>query len=430
MEVQQFDVVVLGAGLAGMAAAASATEGSATVLVVERAPTTGGSAVISGGYVWTATDQESLRREDSGEFQRHGHVVVDSYEDVSRWLAGFASPLTAEQPNLHGRGRKFDLPLLIATMTRRLYAAGGRVWVSSDVHDVRRTRTGFELSVRRDGPTAVVHASSLVLATGGRQADPAARRSLVAGEALLPPLRGNAYARGDGAAIAAALGAQTNFANTGFYGHLFADGVEPIAPLDFITFALYHSEEGVLFDRSGRRFADETRGDHNNTMAVAEQGGRALLLWSEEVQERAGGRPFVGGSLPMDRWGFSRDRGGRVDSAADVPALLEIARGWGYDLTAAALDEPEVRDRLGTRRVFAADVVPAVTMTFGGIVVDDEGKAVDREGSPIAGLYVAGGDTSDVYHRGYAGGLCAAAVTGRRGGAEAARLAAAVPATA
>jgi succinate dehydrogenase/fumarate reductase flavoprotein subunit len=430
MKAQHVDAVVLGAGLAGMAAAAAATEGRASVLVVERAPTTGGSAVISGGYVWTATDQDSLRREDSGEFQRHGHVVVDGYEDVSRWLAGFAFPLTAEQPNLHGRGRKFDLPLLIATMTRRLYAARGRVWVSSDVQDVRRTRAGFELSVRRDGSTAVVHASSLVLATGGRQADAAARRSLVAGDALLPPLRGNAYSRGDGAGIAAALGAQTNFANKGFYGHLFADGVEPIAPLDFITFALYHSEEGVLFDRAGRRFADETRGDHNNTMAVAEHGGRALLLWSEEVQERAGGRPFVGGSLPMDRWGFSRDRGGRVDSAGDAAALLAIAHGWGYDLTAAALDDPEVRDRLGTGRVFAADVVPAVTMTFGGIVVDDEGTAVDRDGSPIAGLYVAGGDTSDVYHRGYAGGLCAAAVTGRRGGAAAARLAAAVPATA
>jgi predicted oxidoreductase len=132
----------------------------------------------------------------------------------------------------------------------------------------------------------------------------------------------------------------------------------------------------------------------------------------------------------MDRWGFSRDRGGRVDSAADTAALLSLAQGWGYDLAARALDDPEVRDRLGTGRVFAADVVPAVTMTFGGVVVDDEGRAVDGEGSPIAGLYVAGGDTSDVYHRGYAGGLCAAAVTGRRSGAAAARFATAMPATA
>jgi hypothetical protein len=67
-----------------------------------------------------------------------------------------------------------------------------------------------------------------------------------------------------------------------------------------------------------------------------------------------------------------------------------------------------------------------VTMTFGGIEVDGSGNAVDDDGRAIAGLYVAGGDTSDIYHRGYAGGLCAAAVTGRRAGIAAARHSAAV----
>jgi tricarballylate dehydrogenase len=420
MSAEHCDIVVLGAGLAGMSAASSAAESGATVRVLERAPTTGGSAVISGGYVWTATDQESLRHEDSGEFQRHGHLVVAGYADVSDWLAGFAAPLTEEQPNLHGRGRKFDLPLIVATMTRRICAAGGSVQVGAEVVDVERGSDGFTVSLRADGETESVQAPSLVLATGGRQADPAARRSLVAGGELLPPLRGNAFSRGDGAAIAVSLGATTNFANKGFYGHLFADGVKPIAPLDFIAFALYHSEEGVMFDHGGRRFADETRGDHNNTMAVAAIGGHALLLWSQDVQERAGGRPFVGGSLPMDRWGFSRDRGGRADSAEDAASLLPIVRAWGYDLSPDALEEPEVRERLGPGRIFAADVVPAVTMTFGGINIDDAGVAVDADGAPIPGLYVAGGDTSDVYHRGYAGGLCAAAVTGRRAGAAAA----------
>jgi len=44
------DVVVLGASLAGTFAATAATESGSSVLVVERAPTTGGSAVVS-GYV-------------------------------------------------------------------------------------------------------------------------------------------------------------------------------------------------------------------------------------------------------------------------------------------------------------------------------------------------------------------------------------------
>jgi tricarballylate dehydrogenase len=416
------DVIVLGAGLAGISAATAATEGGARAHVLERAPTTGGSAAISGGYIWTATDQAGLRKEDSGEFQRHGHLVVDGYRDVTSWLSGYAPPLTAEQPNLHGRGHKFDIPLLLMEMTRAICAGGGRIELGTEVVDVSRDAEGaFVLSLRRNGATSTVRSRSLVLATGGRQADPEVRRSLVEGGQLVPPLRGNAYSRGDGAAIAIALGGRVNTANKGFYGHLWAEGVEPLAPLDFIAFTFYQSEEGVMFDAAGRRFADETRGDHNNTVAVAEHGGRALLLWSEDVQERAGGQPFVGGSLPMDRWAISRDRGGRVASAADASELLPLVGEWGYRLEASALDEQVVRQRLGTGRIYAADVVPAVTMTFGGIEIDSTGSVLDANDEAIAGLYAAGGDASDIYHRGYAGGLCAAAVTGRRAGRDAAR---------
>ena len=70
------DVVVLGTGMAGMCAATAAVEQGARVLVVERAPTIGGSAAISGGYVWTARDLDSLRNEDAGEFQRDRKSVV------------------------------------------------------------------------------------------------------------------------------------------------------------------------------------------------------------------------------------------------------------------------------------------------------------------------------------------------------------------
>jgi succinate dehydrogenase/fumarate reductase flavoprotein subunit len=415
------DVVVLGAGLAGISAATAATEAGARVLVLERAPTTGGSAAISGGYVWTATDQDGLRKEDPGQFQRHGHLVVDGYADVTRWLSGYAAPLTAEQPNLHGRGHKFDIPLLLLEMTRAICAGGGCVEVGTEVADVSRDAEGaLVLSLRRDGATSTVRTRSLVLATGGRQADPEVRRSLVEGGKVVPPLRGAAHSRGDGAAIAVALGGRVNTANKGFYGHLWAEGVEPLAPLDFIAFTFYQSEEGVMFDAAGRRFADETRGDHNNTVAVAEHGGRALLLWSEEVQERAGGQPFVGGSLPMDRWAISRDRGGRAISAADAKELIPAVREWGYELEPSALDDEGVRQRLGTGRIYAADVVPAVTMTFGGIEIDSSARVLDADDEATAGLYAAGGDASDIFHRGYAGGLCAAAVTGRRAGRAAA----------
>jgi succinate dehydrogenase/fumarate reductase flavoprotein subunit len=419
------DVVVLGTGMAGMCAATAATEQGAQVLAVERGPTIGGSAAISGGYVWTARSVDDLNDEDAGEFQLHGHHVVAGYEEIKRWLTGFTVPVTEELPTLYGRGHKFDIPLLFGTMAGRIVSAGGHILVGAEVADVERDSDGlgFTLSVRRDKDTSTARARSVVLATGGRQADPEVRRSLVEGGALLPPLRGNHFSRGDGAAIATALGGRVNAANKGFYGHLFAEGVESIAPIDFIIFSLFQSSEGVLLDADGRRFADEHRGDHNNAAAVAAIGGRALLLWSQDVQERVSTTPWTVGTPLMDRWRFSRERGGRTASAAETAELAQLVREWGYDVR-TALEDEAVLGRIGTARIFAAEVVPAVTMTFGGIEVDDAGAAVDGDGQPIPGLFVAGGDTSDIYHRGYAGGLCAAAVTGRRAGTAAAYLAA------
>src|SRR5262249_29212304 len=156
---------------------------------------------------------------------------------------------------------KFDIPLLFGTMAGIVHSSGGRLLAGAEVADVVRNGDGFTLQVRRNGDTSTVHSRSLVLATGGRQADPDVRRSLVDGGGLLPPLRGNRFSSGGGAAIATSLGGKVNPANKGFYGHLFAAGVEPVAPIDFIVFSLFQSSQGVMLDAQGRRFADETRGD-------------------------------------------------------------------------------------------------------------------------------------------------------------------------
>lgn len=404
---EDFDVVVLGAGLAGLSAAVTAATGGARTLVLERAPVIGGSAAISGGYVWAIEDEAALRREDPGPYQRHGLMVVEGYHDAIAWLSGFVAPLTGVERALAGRGHKFDMPVLLAHLTRALTAAGGQVVVDARTEDMSRDDGGYLVDYTTPAGPRRIAARSVVLATGGRQADPDVRTALVGG-GFVPPLRGNPWSRGTGAALAAGLGASVNTANTGFYGHLFAAGVEPLSPVDHIAFALYHSEHGVLLDPAGHRFADETRGDHNNAMALAAHGGRGLLLWSEAVQRAAAEAPFVPGSPCLDRWAFSRDRGGAVgvaDSVDTLPVQLDA----------------EARARLGDGRVFHADVVPAITFTFGGVEADADGTALDRAGTPIDGLHPAGADLSDVYNEGYGGGLCLAVVSGRRAGRLAAR---------
>jgi flavin-dependent dehydrogenase len=60
------DVVIIGDGLAGIAAAVTAAASGARTLVLERGESIGGSAIISGGYVWALAGRDILHRKTRG----------------------------------------------------------------------------------------------------------------------------------------------------------------------------------------------------------------------------------------------------------------------------------------------------------------------------------------------------------------------------
>lgn len=86
--VDTYDVVVVGAGGAGMAAAAQAAQEGATVLVIEKAVEMGGNTLVSGGayqavqpsMVWDPKDPEAT----TGVYEPTGTVVPKFKSDVGR----------------------------------------------------------------------------------------------------------------------------------------------------------------------------------------------------------------------------------------------------------------------------------------------------------------------------------------------------------
>ncbi len=54
IETIECDLLVIGAGMAGLSAAGYAAEHGANVIVLEKAERFGGSALLSGGVLWTA----------------------------------------------------------------------------------------------------------------------------------------------------------------------------------------------------------------------------------------------------------------------------------------------------------------------------------------------------------------------------------------
>ena len=108
MTVQEYDVVVVGSGAAGMVAALTAAHQGLSTVVVEKAPHYGGSTARSGGGVWIPNN-EILKRDgvtDTPEAAREylhtiiGDVVeperIDTYLDRGPEMISFVlknSPL-------------------------------------------------------------------------------------------------------------------------------------------------------------------------------------------------------------------------------------------------------------------------------------------------------------------------------------------------
>jgi tricarballylate dehydrogenase len=99
------------------------------------------------------------------------------------------------------------------------------------------------------------------------------------------------------------------------------------------------------------------------------------------------------------------------------PAVLDgrTTRGLAIDKTnwARALREPPF---------VAYQVTCGITLTYGGLAIDEQARVENEEGEAIAGLYAAGELVGGLYYDRYPGGagLTSGAVFGRIAGAEAA----------
>jgi succinate dehydrogenase/fumarate reductase flavoprotein subunit len=433
-----FDLIVVGAGAAGLAAAARAAELGARVLVLEKAAAIGGSALLSAGIVWTAPNRNVLAYIQPNGDPVRGPLLVDHYDEVIDEIRSTGATVSEEWTN-HlewGRACKADIPALFSAWIACIEGAGGEVRTKAGrtrlvIDETSGSPVVIGVSYVTDGSRFEIIAPSTVLATGGFQGSNELRQLLIGNGADTIALRGNPQSVGDGYRLSQQAEAGTSDHLSAFYGHLLPSPLN-VTPEHYLPLTQYHSAYGIIVNRRGRRFTDESLGDEVSNQAVGrDPEQRAVLMWDGDTQQnRVLAVPYPNG-LALDRFAKAESVGARTVKADTIDELVTVVAGWGVDGAAlagtlrdyadaadgaaVALDAPlpERPNTLRTAPFYAIEVQPCITMPFGGIQADERSRVLDRDGRAVPGLYAAGADVGGIQDLRYVGGLIVGFVFGR-----------------
>ena len=337
------DLVVAGAGMAGLAAAARARELGASVTVYEKGDRPGGSMLLSSGVVWRHRELERFRAECPGGDPELQRVLYEQLDDALDWLETVGAPvLERDTGNPLTVGRRFDTRGLTDALVRR---AG-------------EPRLGEPLRGLPDGVP-------VVLATGGFQGDRELVRRHVTPEADHLLLRANRWSSGDGLRLGLAAGAETSAGMDELYGRNMPAPPARVSEEEFVSLAQLYARHALVENERGERFEPRAWSEID------------VVQWTAR-QPRARARYLV-------------------SDAALEQRVRERSVGEMVDAARAAGAEVERRDG-----VTSVEVVAAITATLGGLRVDASARAAD--GVFAAGTD-AGGVSTGGYSSGLAAAL-------------------------
>jgi fumarate reductase flavoprotein subunit len=322
------DVVVAGAGMAGLVAAARARELGADVLVLEKGDRPGGSMFLSSGVVWRYRDWDRFRAECPGGDPELQRLVWEGLDDDLDWLESLGAPVVVrETGNPLTTGVRLDSRKLTATLASR---AG----------DLRL----------REPLTELPEGVPVILATGGFQGNPELVRRHITAEAPNLVLRANPWSAGDGLRLALAHGAEPSAGLDEFYGRNLAAAPQ-ISSGDFVPLAQVYAKFARVENLRGERYEPRTWSEID------------VVQWTAR-QPRARARYVVPDAALREP---VRER--------TVGDVIETARRAGAPV--------EQRDD-----ETVVEVLAGITTTLGGIRIDERARAA--EGLYAAGADVGG----------------------------------------
>jgi fumarate reductase flavoprotein subunit len=412
----EVDVVVIGAGASGLAAAEQAVDQGADVLILERASSFGGAGLHAGK--WFAVDTSYQAEEgvdDSVEAAAadwsaltHGgdgdHPMVRAYlqatADILDWAVGhgatFELKLNGFEPVGTPRFHTLAVPTgPLAQLGQELLS---RILLETPAVALHTDVEGVDGVWIEDG---WIRSDAVVVATGGFGRDAERLVDYLPGLAsfehttgAMPHMDGNGLDLLEG--VGAAL---TNMDAPSIYTH---DILDPYLGAPEVLVAPF-VDETLVVDAAGERVMNEQEGLIVWGGAVWLERGPLYAVLSRDAADALSfyglgynypAHTAFGVTELAEEQGFAHaESRTELAEALGMPALEATLRRYD-ELVAQGEDSDFGKDadklvELG-HQLIAVPLVPAKAKSFGGAGLDLEGRVLDVYQQPIPGLYAAG----------------------------------------
>ena len=453
-EVHTADVIIIGGGGAGLAAAVSAHQNGASVIVLEKMSRLGGNTILAGGAfnavdpvrqkaqgIEDSTDKHFQQTMEGGDNKGNPvlvRILVDNAYDAIVWLEELGMKFNDEVFTVLGgmwpRAHKPSTPLGTGFIsTYENYIA------NNEGITVLLNTTALELIVE-EGRVVGVKAEDLdsdvilnanngvIMATGGFSSNSAMLEKY---NEVWPSLANakttnHPGATGDGLVMAEAIGASL----------IGLSDIQLLPMGDPITGSLRGNiEQGVenriFVNKEGNRFVDEGARRDVMTRALMEQTDSWLWIvldaknyptkdtknnFNETIDDLiTQGRAFKGDTLEelAEQIGVDAENLKKAVEEFNQAVASGKPDAFGRTLFGAPIDTPPY---------YAAARIPTVHHTMGGIEINEFTQVLNTKGEIIPGLFAAGEVTGGIHGSNRLGGnaLADIAVFGRIAGENAA----------
>lgn len=449
--VKNYDVLVIGAGGAGMTAALQAAELGASVAIVEKEDQVGGNTSRASSGMNAA---ETMVQLDHGVidsmanfywetmkgggrlndpqllnfFVHHANLAID-------WLARHQMPLTGLTITGGMSRQRTHRPAstapvggyLVKGLTQQLREHHVPIFTSTKVTALQTTVVNGRhqvhgVTVKTNDGQQDVQATVVVIATGGFGAN----AKLIS--RLRPDLTDYATtnqpgAQGDGLQLGESAGAATRDLSW-IQVH---PTVQQDGPHAYLIAEAVRGEGAILVNADGQRFVNEltTRRVVSNAITALPEHS-AYLIFDQGVRSRAKAIDFY-------------DKAGLVKSAPSIKELADQIKlpaenlsktldNWNAMVTAGTDHDfgrqLTIKHQLDQGTYYAIHVAPAVHYTMGGLHIDPATRVLDANGNIISGLLAAGEVTGGLHGNNRIGGnsIAETVVFGRQAGIQAVKM--------